>query len=280
MAHPGHVQSVQDAELHEHQQAPGIGGHLVEGQTPVGNAERLHHAAGISGEILLGKISPGRATARNDLLRHPSPVERVAASLRDGPQNFRKVRLAHEASERGDLSIRQKSGTIPATVIQDLPVPPEPFDKSGVDRKALFGVSDGGGQRLAQRLCPVIGKGLGPAVHHARHGRTPGSDHRDAIGIHCLVRRTRGRSRGVDPDDPTVPRDQHEPITAQAAGLGVNNREDRGGGYGRINGVSPVGEHAPACGSGQGVSRRNGAAAANDQGTHPAHVQVLKSSGD
>ena len=265
----GQRQSVEHAECHQHRDAVAVGRDLADGVAAVVLRDGLDPFGVVVLEVVLAEVAARGARMGDDPFHQLAAVIALAVRLDEGAHRVgiggetediaRAVRRAvwlHKALPpvfMGSGVLRHDPGDAPAVARPEL----ADIDGHGI---AVFGVGNGGGEELGERLCAKARIERGPARGRARdhRGEPAFLGHLGKAFCTNLVRAQchRRNAAGVQAVELFFLLDPHERETVgpKAVARRLEQRHRAGHGDGGIDGVAAIFQHVEAdlCAEGDG----------------------------
>ena len=238
-----------------------------EPQPAPARAHRLALGDAVGREVLQRPDAARRAHAGHQALGQRPAVEARRPLPSQPRQGGGEVRLAQPPALGGDLAVLQKDPRRRGRGAQGREAQAREAAVAGIDRKALPGEADGGGEAARERQAPVARRDVGERRRLAGHG---GGERpveararpRPPLGVEVHVARggERGALAPVHHDLEPVARavQQPEAAPAQARAVGLDHGERRRGRHRRVEGVSAGGEDLEGGLGGKRVRRGDG----------------------
>ena len=203
-AQRGRIDPVERVELHQHQDAVGVGRHHPDREPAIARFEGLDPFRLVSGEVGGGRHPALRPGGRRDRLRDLALVEDRAPVLGDQTQRPGERGLADDGAGRQRLAVRIVD--VPAAGIA-LDVLSEKTERAGkhAGQRVGFGERRGIGEQIGPGKLAVALVHPLPAPDHAGHAEGERPAQRDAAGVKVERRPPRRVARGVQSERPTVP---------------------------------------------------------------------------
>ena len=261
MAERVQVETLEDVEHLEGDEALGVRRDLVDGDVLVGRRDRLDPVGVVRLQIVESHEATLALNEFRDGARDLSAIERVGAFGRDLSERAREVGLAKELAVTGRAAVHEvrlrRRRLARELLLGSLPVRRDDLG----DRKPVLGVADGRLEKLCKALAPEARPELLPAVERSWNGYRVDTVARHLVASHAPEPfrgcQRAGAARCVEAVEllGLVVPDEGEEVAADAAHHGLDDVEHRGGGDGSVDGVSAFLQHAQTRGRGERLAR-------------------------